>query len=187
MQRFGLLLALHAMPCLAGAGGVKSIFLNGIDISSARNQELKNVDVLINEQGDIFLLAPHYQVNEEDTYVPLSKYAQGLGPIAHKPPQPMRSAPKAARPKDQSQKSQADDPKTAPAQGPSNKADPGDEAKAKPTGIGNGTAGSSLPETPSSGTPAEIGDGSTVGENTPKSGEAGKTDDSVEDNSALEK
>lgn len=76
---------------LAGPGGIKSVFLNGVDISSARSQELKNVDVIINEQGEIFLLAPHYQVNEEDTYVPLSKYAQGLGPISHKPPMAVRS------------------------------------------------------------------------------------------------
>ncbi len=76
---------------LAGPGGVKSVYLNGVDISSARSQELKNVDVIINEQGEIFLLAPHYQVNEEDTYVPLSKYAQGLGPISHKPPKAVRN------------------------------------------------------------------------------------------------
>ncbi len=78
-----------ASPCLAGANGVKNLFLNGVDISSARSQELKNVDVIINEQGDIFLVAPHYQVNEEDTYIPLSKFAKGLGPLVHKPMQMM--------------------------------------------------------------------------------------------------
>ena len=187
MRRLGLLLALHAMPCLAGAGGVKSVFLNGIDISSARNQELKNVDVLINEQGEIFLLAPHYQVNEEDTYVPLSKYAQGLGPIAHKPPQSMRSLPKEARGKDQPIKPKADDPKSAQAQGPVPKGDPGQEPKTKPTGLGSDTSSPGLPETPSSSAASENGDGSTVGENTPKTGETGKAEDSSEDNSALGK
>jgi hypothetical protein len=91
MRRYLFLIALYATSSLAGPGGVKSVFLNGVDISSARSQELKNVDVIINEQGDIFLLAPHYQVNEEDTYIPLSKYAQGLGPLSHKPPKAVRS------------------------------------------------------------------------------------------------
>src|SRR5690606_10690339 len=58
-------------------------FLNGTDISSARSQELKNVNVVINERGDVFIIAPHYQVNEEDTYIPLSKYVQGLNAPVH--------------------------------------------------------------------------------------------------------
>ncbi len=64
---------------------VRSIFLNGEDISGARSQELKNVDVVINEKGDLFIVAPHYQVNEEDTYVPLSKYVQGMNGPRHEP------------------------------------------------------------------------------------------------------
>jgi hypothetical protein len=64
----------------------RSIFLNGVDISSARNQELHNVDLQINENGDLFIVAPHYQVNEEDSYVPLSKYVQGLSLPEHKAP-----------------------------------------------------------------------------------------------------
>lgn len=70
-----------------GPAAVRSIFLNGIDVSSARNQDLKNVDVVINEHGDVFIAAPHYQVNEEDTYLPLSKYVQSLNAPAHKPMQ----------------------------------------------------------------------------------------------------
>lgn len=57
----------------------RSIFLNGIDVSSARNQTLKNVQIKINENGDVFMIAPHYQVNEEETYTPLSRYVQGAG------------------------------------------------------------------------------------------------------------
>jgi hypothetical protein len=68
------------------------MFLNGIDISGAKNQHLKNVDVMINERGDIFIIAPHYQVSEEDTYVPLSRYVQGLSVPAHKPPQAVGAA-----------------------------------------------------------------------------------------------
>lgn len=64
----------------------RNIFLNGIDISSATGQELKNVTIRINEKGDVFIVAPHYQVNEEDTYVPLSKYVQGVNLPTHKKP-----------------------------------------------------------------------------------------------------
>lgn len=79
--RFGLMLVM-----LGGAqsASARSLFLNGTDISSARSQELKNVNIVINENGDIFIIAPHYQVNEEDTYIPLSKYVQGAGTPSHK-------------------------------------------------------------------------------------------------------
>jgi hypothetical protein len=128
-----LLLSIFATPCLAGPSGVKSVFLNGVDISSARSQELKNVDVIINEQGDIFLLAPHYQVNEEDTYVPLSKYAQGLGPISHKPPKAVRGPAK----KDGSQSGRGEE-KTKGAK--SLKADPA-QPKAAPVQDGSENPG----------------------------------------------
>lgn len=52
----------------------RTIYLNGIDISSARNQALKGVNLRIDENGNVFIEAPHYQVNEEQTYTPLSSY-----------------------------------------------------------------------------------------------------------------
>jgi len=79
--------ALAAIFCVAfmsitGTASARSIFLNGIDVSSARNQTLKNVQIKINENGDVFIIAPHYQVNEEETYTPLSRYVQGSsGPV----------------------------------------------------------------------------------------------------------
>ncbi len=73
---------IHAAPA-----GTRSVYLNGVDISSAKSQDLRNVDVHINEAGDLFIIAPHYQVNEEDTYVPLSKFVQGMNLPKHKPPQ----------------------------------------------------------------------------------------------------
>lgn len=82
-----LTLTLAAAAASAAPAGVRSLFLNGIDISSARSQDLKNVDVHINDAGDVFIIAPHYQVNEEDTYIPLSKYVQDLNQTAHKAPQ----------------------------------------------------------------------------------------------------
>jgi hypothetical protein len=69
------------------AGGLRGIFMNGTDISGARNQFLKNVDVQIAENGDIFIIAPHYQVSEEDAYTPLSRFVQGINAPAHRPPQ----------------------------------------------------------------------------------------------------
>lgn len=71
----------------AAPSGLRSIFLNGTDISGARNQVLKNVDIQITDGGDIFIIAPHYQVSEEDAFTPLSKYVQGLNMPAHKAPQ----------------------------------------------------------------------------------------------------
>ncbi len=76
----------HASPA-----GTRSVYLNGVDISSAKSQDLRNVDVHINEAGDLFIIAPHYQVNEEDTYVPLSKFVQGMNLPKHKAPQKVGS------------------------------------------------------------------------------------------------
>jgi hypothetical protein len=71
-----------AFLSIAGNASARSVFLNGIDVSSARNQTLKNVQIKINENGDVFIIAPHYQVNEEETYTPLSRYVQGSsGPV----------------------------------------------------------------------------------------------------------
>src|ERR1700733_2191360 len=65
---FILALLLNAIP-VAGYG---SMYLNGIDISSALNQDMKSVDVHIDERGNIFITAPHYYVNEAESFIPLS-------------------------------------------------------------------------------------------------------------------
>ena len=59
----------------APAAFARNIFLNGVDVSSSRSQELRNVQVRINEKGDIFISAPPYQVTEEDFFTPLSRLA----------------------------------------------------------------------------------------------------------------
>ncbi len=51
----------------------RSVFLNGSDVSGARNQSLKNVDLHINENGDILIQAAQYQVNSTETYKPFRK------------------------------------------------------------------------------------------------------------------
>jgi hypothetical protein len=76
----------------AAPSGLRSIFLNGADISGARNQQLKNVDVQIAENGDLFIVAPHYQVAEEDAFTPLSKFVQGMNAPVHKAPQKISTA-----------------------------------------------------------------------------------------------
>jgi nucleoid-associated protein YgaU len=55
----------------ASAYAVRKVFLNGTNISSLRGETLDNVQVRIDEQGDIHLLAPHYEVSEESSYHPL--------------------------------------------------------------------------------------------------------------------
>ncbi len=40
-----------------------SVYLNGVDISGAMNQDLKGVDVHINNMGNVFLSAPKYYVH----------------------------------------------------------------------------------------------------------------------------
>jgi len=67
----------------------RSIFLNGIDISSARSQDLRNVHIKISETGDIFISAPQYQVTEEETFLPLSSYTTKQVTPEHKSPQAM--------------------------------------------------------------------------------------------------
>lgn len=57
----------------ASAQTDRRVYLNGRDISSAKHQELQKVDIQIDGSGNIFILAPHYEVIEESSYVPLSK------------------------------------------------------------------------------------------------------------------
>jgi hypothetical protein len=68
----------------------RSVYLNGVDISSARNQELKNVAITINEHGDVFISGPQYQIQEQDSYIPLSAVvsqpAAKTAGIEHKAP-----------------------------------------------------------------------------------------------------
>ena len=83
----------------APAAQARNVFLNGVDVSSSRSQELRNVQVRINEKGDIFLSAPHYQVTEEDFFTPLSRLAPSQMapnsiPAAEAPP--VAAAPTAA-------------------------------------------------------------------------------------------
>jgi hypothetical protein len=84
-SRYFLLVATLLLPSLSYA---RSVYVNGIDISSARNQSLKNVHLRIDENGHVYIEAPHYQVNEEQTFTPLSSLVEGIGSMPkHKEPQ----------------------------------------------------------------------------------------------------
>ena len=93
------------------ASGARSVFLNGIDVSSARNQDLRNVHVKISDNGDIQITAPQYQVTEEETFLPLSSYSSKPPMPEHRPPQAM-AAPKS--PLEESERTSAKSPKEAP-------------------------------------------------------------------------
>ncbi len=77
----------------------RSIYLNGVDISSARNQDLRNVQVKVGDNGDIYISAPQYQVTEEETFMPLSSYSGRSGTPTHRPPQELNgpNSPKTAK------------------------------------------------------------------------------------------
>ena len=63
----------------------RNIYMNGIDISSARHQALSNVSIRIDGDGNVFIEAPHYQVHEENTFIPLSSWNREVGAPAHQP------------------------------------------------------------------------------------------------------
>ncbi len=100
-QHFAI--GVFAAAATAPAAFARNIFLNGVDVSSSRSQELRNVQVRINEKGDIFISAPHYQVTEEDFFTPLSRLAtppqasqnSGSPELAVAPASPVAPAPAA--------------------------------------------------------------------------------------------
>lgn len=50
---------------------VQSVFLNGEGVIGLRNQVLKGVDIRFDGQGNIFIDAPHYQIQYDTTYHPI--------------------------------------------------------------------------------------------------------------------
>ncbi|MCX6126493.1 MAG: hypothetical protein NTV34_17295 [Proteobacteria bacterium] len=82
-------MAIPTKDAKASVLGHRTIYMNGIDISSARNQDLRNVHIKIDEYGNLFVTAPQYQVTEEETFTPLSSYKHASELPEHKPPQPL--------------------------------------------------------------------------------------------------
>ena len=80
-----------------------NIYLNGTDVTGARNQRLKDVNVFIDEQGNVFIDAPHYSVNEQAHYIPLSPKLSRNSP-SHQAPFGLPSHPEAPPPQLQNEK-----------------------------------------------------------------------------------
>jgi hypothetical protein len=68
-----LLLAGIGQPLPVSSSTARVIYLNGIDISSAKNQSLEQVNVRIDARGNVYIEAPQYEVQQESTFVPLSR------------------------------------------------------------------------------------------------------------------
>lgn len=69
----------------AAASGGRSVYLNGVDISAAKNQALSQADIKIDSKGDIYISAPQYEVQQESTFVPLGRQQIGQSSaIEHK-------------------------------------------------------------------------------------------------------
>lgn len=70
--RYAAILTFLALS-FSHTASARNVYLNGVDVSGARGQELKNVTVKISDNGDIYVTAPHYRIEEETTYTPLSE------------------------------------------------------------------------------------------------------------------
>ncbi len=77
----------------------RSVFLNGVDISSTKNQSLREVNVSIDARGNIYIEAPQYEAQQETTFVPLGRQGTVTARIPqHKAPGPLPTAQNPAQP-----------------------------------------------------------------------------------------
>lgn len=123
-------------PLSPVVSGNRSVYLNGIDISSARNQDLRNVHIKISETGDIYINAPQYQVTEEETFLPLSSYTSKSPLPEHKAPQAMNSPRSPSEMADKSVAKPANEPATMSANPPSSPVLPAQPASNLPPKTG---------------------------------------------------
>tara|TARA_B100001094_G_C18142711_1_gene778841 strand:+ start:1382 stop:1726 length:345 start_codon:yes stop_codon:yes gene_type:complete len=87
-----LIIFLTTLLAASSSAKARNIYLNGIDISSARHEQLESVTIKIDGQGNIYISAPHYQVNEENTYIPLSRWDKKLSGPKHTPPKGLNNS-----------------------------------------------------------------------------------------------
>jgi hypothetical protein len=81
---------ISTVPALALSTGNRSVFLNGIDISSAKNQSMQQVNIKIDSQGNVYIEAPQYEAQQESTFVPLGPRRALPGMIPqHRAPGPL--------------------------------------------------------------------------------------------------
>jgi hypothetical protein len=67
----------------SSAFGQGKFFVNGAEATNLRNVEMQNVSIRINENGDIFIQAPQYQLQTSDKFIPIDDYQK-----KNLPPQP---------------------------------------------------------------------------------------------------
>lgn len=66
MKKLSILLALSLMAFPAVAGASPNVYLNGVDITGAVNQNFQNVTVQIDAMGNIIMTAPQYHLINMD-------------------------------------------------------------------------------------------------------------------------
>jgi hypothetical protein len=88
-----LLAGIHQpLPSPSNTNSARVIYLNGVDISSAKNQSLEQVNVRIDSRGQIYIEAPQYEVQQESTFVPLSRQTPPHANLpVHRPPGPLNN------------------------------------------------------------------------------------------------
>lgn len=81
---------LATSPAWGLTAGTRSVFLNGVDISSAKNQSMQQVNIKIDSQGNVYIEAPQYEAQQETTFVPLGRRQPLPGAIPqHRAPGPL--------------------------------------------------------------------------------------------------
>jgi hypothetical protein len=82
-----------AACALPARGETRSVFLNGVDISSAKNQSMQQVNISIDSQGNVYIEAPQYEAQQESTFVPLGRQGTVTARIPqHRAPGPLPPA-----------------------------------------------------------------------------------------------
>ncbi len=127
----------------------RSVFLNGVDISSTKNQSMQQVNITIDSQGNVYIEAPHYEAQQETTFVPLGRQGTVTARIPqHKAPGPLpvaqTPAQQALAPEDDSRDTMDVIPKGASSDGFQAK----EGVRVPPNGTAPGEAGRSPQENP---------------------------------------
>lgn len=72
-------IAFAAALAAASSASARSIYLNGVDISNARNQSLEGVDIRIDAEGNVFIIGNHYEIYQQQPVAPLVPKAESPG------------------------------------------------------------------------------------------------------------
>ncbi|RZA27363.1 MAG: hypothetical protein EOP10_00255 [Proteobacteria bacterium] len=87
------LIFLFAFGAQIARSETRSVFLNGVDISSTKNQSMQQVNISIDSQGNVYIEAPHYEAQQESTFVPLGRQGSVTARIPqHRAPGPLPTA-----------------------------------------------------------------------------------------------